>query len=550
MTTDDIDLLREYATGQSGTAFATLVSRYTNLVYSTALRQVRDPQLAEEITQVVFIILARKADSFDAKVILPGWLYRTTGHVSKSALKRELRRQHREQEAYMQSTLHETGPAWERLSPLLDEAMSRLAEADRDALVLRFFEGRNLNEIGTTLGVSEEAAKKRVSRAVEKLQSYFSRRGINSTAAIISAAISANSVHAAPVSLAKSVTAIAMTKGGAITGPTLSLVKGALKLMAWSKMKLAVILGASALAVAAGGTALYETQPNKTHGAIAMENGSVPMRIQWMVGKKYSMRSDLVQDTETTLPGQSQPVRSEVSWTQDFIISPLKQLDNGGWQLELQFVNETMDVSQGGRHLMTFSSTASSSADGQTIHVKVDGRIEYYTDANGKVEKLDGLDDFMNHATVDGNPQQQAIFKQMYGTDELKRYGDFGDMLPNRMTKPGESWPVKQDISSPEGLLRLDLNYTFTNWEKHDARQTAHIIGTGSITSESTSAATGALVDIEKGKLSEEAWFDSDLGMIVGANNDQTMKMKITTQARAMTAQVTQKVRFTLVDVR
>src|SRR5580698_8977068 len=106
MTTDDMELAGEYARRQSESAFATLVSRHNDLVYSTALRQVRNPQLAEEVTQVVFILLARKAGSLNEKTILPGWLYRTACYVSKSALKQELRRQRREQEAYMQSTLH------------------------------------------------------------------------------------------------------------------------------------------------------------------------------------------------------------------------------------------------------------------------------------------------------------------------------------------------------------------------------------------------------------------------------------------------------------
>jgi RNA polymerase sigma factor (sigma-70 family) len=252
MTTDDMELVREYTTRQSESAFAALVSRYTNLVYSAALRQARDPQLAEEVTQVVFIILARKADSFDARTILPGWLYRTTGYVSKSALKRELRRQYREQEAYMQSTLHETESNWERLSPLLDEAMLRLGQADRDALVLRYFEGRSLNEVGTALGASEEAAKKRVNRAVEKLQRYFSRRGVSSTAAVIAGAISANSVQAAPVALAKSVTAAAMVKGAAVGGSTLTLMQGALKFMAWTKMKTTAVVSIGLILIFAG----------------------------------------------------------------------------------------------------------------------------------------------------------------------------------------------------------------------------------------------------------------------------------------------------------
>src|ERR1035441_8718305 len=107
MTNDDMELVRQYAAHQSETAFAALVSRHTNLVYSAALRRVRNPQLAEEITQAVFIILARKAGSLDDRTILPGWLYRAACYVSNGARKGEYRRQKREQEAYMQSTLHE-----------------------------------------------------------------------------------------------------------------------------------------------------------------------------------------------------------------------------------------------------------------------------------------------------------------------------------------------------------------------------------------------------------------------------------------------------------
>ena len=247
-------LVREYASRQSESAFAALVSRHTNLVYSAALRQTRDPQLAEEVTQVVFIILARKAASLGAKTILTGWLYRTAGYVSGSALKRELRRQHREQEAYMQSELDaQAGSTWKQLSPLLDEAMLRLGQTDRDALVLRFFEGRSLNEVGHALGASEEAAKKRVNRALEKLRNFFAKRGVSSTTAIIAETISAHSVQAAPVALAKAATAAAITKGAAASTSTLTLIKGALKIMAWTKAKTVIVVGASVL-LAAGTT--------------------------------------------------------------------------------------------------------------------------------------------------------------------------------------------------------------------------------------------------------------------------------------------------------
>jgi RNA polymerase sigma factor (sigma-70 family) len=257
MTNDDMQLVREFVSRQSESAFATLVSRHTNLVYSAGLRQTRDPQLAEEITQVVFIILARKAASLGAKTILTGWLYRTACYVSGSAFKRERRRQQREQEAFMQSELDaETDSSWQQMSPLLDEAMLRLGQADRDALVLRYFEGRSLNEVGSALGASEDAAKKRVGRALEKLRQFFAKRGVDSTTAAIAENISVHSIQAAPVALAKSVTAVALAKGATSSISTLTLIKGALKIMAWTKLKTGIISAVIVVAVAATTTTL------------------------------------------------------------------------------------------------------------------------------------------------------------------------------------------------------------------------------------------------------------------------------------------------------
>jgi len=263
MANDDVELVRAYATQQSESAFSTIVSRYLGLVYSAALRHVRDPQLAEEVSQVVFIILARKAPSLGAKTILSGWLYRTACFLARRAVKRELRRKRREQEAYMQSTLKETDSVWEQLSPLLDEAMLRLGQADRDALVLRFFEGRSLREVGAALGSNEEAAKKRVNRAVEKLRIFFKTRGVLLSAGAIAGLVSENSAHAAPAGLANTISAVAITKGATTGSPTLALVKGALKIMAWTKAKTAVVTGVAVMLAAT--VTVTEIHKHKTY---------------------------------------------------------------------------------------------------------------------------------------------------------------------------------------------------------------------------------------------------------------------------------------------
>jgi RNA polymerase sigma factor (sigma-70 family) len=240
---DDMALLREYATSNSEAAFETLVSRRVNFVYSAALRQVRDPHLAKEITQAVFIILAQKAGRISDKTILAGWLFRTTRFAALAQMRAAAKRRQRELEAQMQTELQPTTPDlfWEQMSPLLDEALATLGETDRQAVLLRFFENQSFAEVGNRLGAGEDTARKRVSRALEKLHRYFSKRGVSSTTAIIAGAISANSVQAAPAVLAKSVTAVAIAKSATASGSTLTLIKGALKIMAWTKVKTAVI---------------------------------------------------------------------------------------------------------------------------------------------------------------------------------------------------------------------------------------------------------------------------------------------------------------------
>ncbi len=152
---------------------------------------------------------------------------------------------------------------WQQIAPLLDGAMEQLGQKDHDALVLRFFENKNFAEVGAALGASEDAAKMRVNRALEKLHRFFNKRGISSTTAILAGEISAHSVQAAPVALAKSVTAVAIAKGAAASGSTLTLIKGALKIMAWTKAKMAIVIGVVVLL--AGATTTVTVKEIETH---------------------------------------------------------------------------------------------------------------------------------------------------------------------------------------------------------------------------------------------------------------------------------------------
>lgn len=252
---DDISLLREYLDRGSEAAFAALVARHIDKVYSIALRRTRNPHQAEEITQAVFVILARQARQLGSRVILSGWLCRTAQLTAVTFIRSETRRLRREQEAFMQNPLVETGSeVWPQIEPLLDTAMAELSEADHHAVVLRFFDGKSLKEVGAALGSSEPAAKMRVNRAVEKLRRFFGRRGIVVPVAVLTAALSASSVQAAPAALAKTATLVALTKGATASPPTVTLINGVLKFMAWTKAKTALVVGVVTLLVAGTAT--------------------------------------------------------------------------------------------------------------------------------------------------------------------------------------------------------------------------------------------------------------------------------------------------------
>src|SRR5439155_18741439 len=157
--TSDLELLRDYARNKCEESFAALVNRHLNLVYSAALRQVRSPQLAEEVAQSVFADLARQVQLLAPDTILSAWLYQVTRRTAIDAVRREVRRRRREQIAFEMNTRNAAATDWPRIEPLLDEAMHALDDGERAAVLLRYFENKSLREVGQALGTNEDAAQ-------------------------------------------------------------------------------------------------------------------------------------------------------------------------------------------------------------------------------------------------------------------------------------------------------------------------------------------------------------------------------------------------------
>lgn len=249
---EDMQLLEEYARTGSEAAFSTLVNRHIDWVYSICLRSVRDRHLAEDVTQAVFLLLSQKAGTMNRQTILRGWLFKTARFAVSDALKKRSRaRKHHERVAMMTPDPVQSPEeqAWEGVAPALEEAVSMLNDNDRHAVLLRFYEGKSLAEVGQKLGISEEAAKKRVARAVEKLRAFMGREGLSITVLLLIGLLMTNVVQAAPAHLGMSV-AKACVGAKAASGMATAIAVGAKKGMIGATGRLMAALAGGILIIA------------------------------------------------------------------------------------------------------------------------------------------------------------------------------------------------------------------------------------------------------------------------------------------------------------
>jgi RNA polymerase sigma factor (sigma-70 family) len=323
--TSDLDLLEKFVREHSQDAFGEIVRRHLNLIYSAALRQVRSPQLAEEIAQSVFTDLACQAGKLNRATggppVLTAWLYAVTRRTAVDVVRKESRRRLREQIAMEMNDMNAAANEWTQIEPLLDEAMATLDETDRSAILLRYFENKSLREVGEALGASEDAAQKRVSRAVERLREFFSKRKVSVGISGLAVLISANAVQSAPIGLAAAISAAALA-GTAISVPTAI---ATTKVIAMTALQKTLITTTVALLTGAG---IYEAhqaaqlreqnqslqqQQAEQIRQLQLERDEATNRLSAMLAENEQLKSGQDEDELLKLRGEVGMLRAQIA---------------------------------------------------------------------------------------------------------------------------------------------------------------------------------------------------------------------------------------------
>lgn len=294
----DWQLLSEFARDGEQAAFRELVTRHADFVYSSALRQVESTAVAADLAQQVFTSLAQKAASIATKIdtggSLLGWLHRATRYAALNHIRDDRRRREHERQA-MEQLITNTQPAadWEQIRPILDEALDSLGDEDREAVLLRYFKNQDFRTVGLALGVSDDTAQKRVSRAVERLREFFLKQKITIGAAGLTVLISVNAVQSAPLGLVATISAAALAGTAVATSTAIATTTKTIVMTTLHKTLLTVTVAALA------GAGVYEVRQNsKMRGQIQtlqLQQAPLAGAIQLLQGN-FTMATNRVAD--------------------------------------------------------------------------------------------------------------------------------------------------------------------------------------------------------------------------------------------------------------
>jgi hypothetical protein len=282
--------------------------------------------------------------------------------------------------------------------------------------------------------------------------------------------------------------------------------------------------------------------------------GPVALKVNWTVGKEYAMRMAESETDEFNVPDEPKPVKQVRSMTVDYTLSVLKELPDGGRELEFQFTACKLSSTNGDRQTMNYDSARDIAPDASNpiaslLNRMIGEHVRLVMSADAKLIKVDGFDAFVGRVTANSQPQAKGMFKQLFNQDTFKQLGMFDGDMPDQPVKPGDHWPVNLEFSNPIGIIVINTRNTFKEWESHGGRQCVRIAFKGDISSKPSPTSANTSAKIERGDISGETWFDPALGMAVEINDAEEMPLQIKNRGRLITGQIHRTASRTLLNV-
>jgi len=282
--------------------------------------------------------------------------------------------------------------------------------------------------------------------------------------------------------------------------------------------------------------------------------GPVTLKVNWPVGKAYAMRIEESETDEFNVPDEPKPVKQVRNTTKDYTLSVLKELADGGRELELKFTAVKISLVEGNHQTLDVDSArdatpGASEPPGSILNRLFGERIRLVLDADGRATGVNGFKEFATRVIANSDPHAKAVFYQMFNEDNIKKLGTLAEGLPNHPVKAGDHWAVSLEMNNPVGIIVINLKNTFKEWEPRAGRQCVRFAFKGDISSKPGPNSANVSARLGSGTISGQSWFDPALGMVVQADDEEDIPMQIKNRGRLITGQVHRKATYTLVDV-